>query len=507
VFATTRRAADQAPGPTWHPVPVTRVPAWIKAQVCWLVAAVTAGFVVAYQAAEPVPWRDEFATWSAATRTVPQIFALGRHIDGVLVPYYLFLHAWIGWFGDSLTALRAPSIVAMTLAAGVVALLGRRFWGNTAGLLGGLLFAALPVVSRYGQEVRGYALAVLFATLATLLLVVALDRSRWWTWTGYALTVALMGLSHLVSLLILAGHLVIGAAEAWRRGSWPHGRWRALWWLLATMAGIGVVLPLTAHGFGQQTVQLDWLEPADPGALARLPDTIFEAPVLGGAVPGLAVAALRRGRAEWAGLLWVAVLLPVGLLYAYDQLVSPIFVGRYLLFCVPLLGALAGAGLLALRLPIALVVLVALAAIGVPTQQSIRRSHSYWDYPAAAEVIRRNQAPGDGIVYAPRDGWQLVDVGLKYYLRGHAPRDVFLASDETANASLWATECADEVACLGRTPRVWVVAADNITPAFRATATNQLSYREMAALRPYAKLAVWRVDGFTIALFVRPPGV
>ena len=45
--------------------------------------------------------RDEIASWSAATRTVPEIFALGRHIDGVLVPDYLFLHYWIGWFGDS----------------------------------------------------------------------------------------------------------------------------------------------------------------------------------------------------------------------------------------------------------------------------------------------------------------------------------------------------------------------------------------------------------------------
>jgi mannosyltransferase len=466
----------------------------MRAQVCWLLPAATAAFVVAYRAAEPVPWRDEFATFSAATRTVGQIVALGRHIDAVLVPYYLFLHAWIGLFGDSMTALRVPSIVAMTLTAGLVALLGRRFWGNTAGLLGGLLFAALPVVSRYGQEARGYAVAVLFTTLATLLLVVALERSRWWTWSGYGLVVALMGLSHLLTLLILAGHLVVVAAETGR-----HGRLRALWWLVAAAAGAAVVLPLTARGLGQQAVQLDWLSKAGPGTLASLPDTIFEAPVLGGAVPGLAVAALRRGRARWAALLWVAVLLPVGLLYAYDQLIAPIFVGRYLLFCVPLLCALAGAGLLALRLPIALVVLVALAAIGLPTQQSIRREHSPWDYRAAAEVIRRNAAPGDGIIYAPRDGWQLVDVGLKYYLRDHAPRDVLLASGETANASLWATECA----CPVDTRRVWVVVADNIAPEV----TDQLSYAETAALRPYAKLVMWRVEGFTITLYVRPPTV
>src|SRR5690242_12389581 len=97
VSATTPRAARRAAGPAWHSVPVTRVPGWIRTQICWLVPAVTAAFVVTYRAADPAPWRDEFATWSVATRTVGQIFALGRHIDGVLVPYYLFLHAWIGW--------------------------------------------------------------------------------------------------------------------------------------------------------------------------------------------------------------------------------------------------------------------------------------------------------------------------------------------------------------------------------------------------------------------------
>jgi mannosyltransferase len=493
------RSGTAGPGTLWR---VTRVPTWLRTQACWVLPVVVAAFVVSYRAAEPGLWRDEYASWSAATRTVPQIFELGRHIDGVLVPYYLFLHVWIGWFGDSVTAMRVPSIAAMALAAGVVALLARRFWGGTAGLLGGLLFATLPVVSRYGQEIRGYAFATLFATLATLLLVVALERSRWWTWAGYGACVALTGLSHLLSLLVLAGHLVIVATLAWRAG-----RWRALWWVLATAAGVAAVLPLTSRGLGQQAVQLEWLERAEPAKLARLPDALFATQVLGGAVPGLAVAALRRGRARWAGLLWAAVLLPIGLLYAYDQLVAPVFVERYLLFCVPLLCALAGAGLRVVRRPVALAVLAVLIAIGLPTHDRMRKLHSAYDYGAAAEVIRRNDAPGDGVLYAPRQGWQLTDLGLGYHLRDQAPRDVLLARDQTENASLWATGCPDPAGCLRGTNRVWVVAADNLDPPFRATPTNQLSYREKAALSAYDQLAVWRVSGFTVALFVaRPAG-
>ena len=479
-------------------------PGWLRTQLCWVVPAVATWLTVSYQAAQPQPWRDELASWSAATRTVPEIFALGRHIDGVTVPYYLFLHYWIDWRGESLAAMRTPSVAAMTATAAVVALLARRFWGNKAGMLAGLVFAVLPVVSRYGQEIRGYAFATLFATLATLALASALEKSGWWRWVLYGVCVALMGLSHLLTLLILGGHLVMAIVLGW----W-FGRWRMLWWLLAAAAGVGAVVPLTYHGFGQQGEQLEWLDPAKSRALADILGGIFATPLIGGIVVGLAVAALWRERAAAAALLWASVLVPVGLLFAYDQLVSPIFLGRYLLFCVPLLCALAGAALTMLRLPLALVAVLALGAMGLPTQGDLRVQHSPVNYRAAAAVISTNQRPGDGIIYEPRaEGWQFVDIGLKFYLRDHAPRDLLLQSDETQNASLWATECADQVKCIGDTSRVWVVAADNSNPPFRATATNQLGYGAKTLLtRYFVPLVTWRVGGITIALFVRPPAV
>jgi mannosyltransferase len=384
-----------------------------------------------------------------------------------------------------------------------VALLARRFWGNKAGLLAGLVFAVLPVVSRYGQEVRGYAFASLFATLATLALASALEKSQWWRWALYGVCVALMGLSHLLALLILGGHLVMAIVLAW----W-FGRWRLLWWLIAAGAGVAVVLPLTFRGLGQQSTQLNWLDPATPESLANVAGAIFIAPLTGGVVAGLAIAALWRERAAAAVLLWVSVLLPVGLLYAYDQLIAPIFVGRYLLFCVPLLCALAGAALSILRLPVAALAVVALAANGLPTQAATRRDHSSYDYQAAARVVENGARPGDGIVYEPRDDWQTPDLGLGYYLRDRAPRDVLLYANQIENASLWATECPDQVKCIGNINRVWVVAADNLDPPFRATPTNQLGYGTKALLsRYFVPIVSYRVGGFTIALFVRPPVV
>jgi mannosyltransferase len=399
--------------------------------------------------------------------------------------------------------MRMPSMIAMTATAAACALLGRRLFGNKAGLLAGLLFAVLPAISRYGQEIRGYGFAALFATLASLTLVGALERSRWWRWSLYAVCVALMGLSHLISVLVLAGHLVTVLVLAW----W-FGRWRILWWLLATAAGAAVVLPLTVRGLGQHDAQLSWLDPATPKSLADMAGSVFIAPVVGGLVTGLAMAALWRNRAAAGALLWASVLLPVGLLFAYDQWAEPIFIGRYLLFCVPLLCALAGAALAALRLPVALIAVVLIGGVGLPTQATIRRDHSSFNYQAAARVIQINQHPGDGIVYEPRDGWQMNDLGLGYYLRDRVPRDLLLASDERHNASFWATECADQVKCIGDPNRIWVMAADNLDPPFRATPTNQLGYGTKAVLNAfYVPIVTYRVDGFAIALFVRPPSV
>ncbi|WP_236145987.1 glycosyltransferase family 39 protein, partial [Verrucosispora sp. SN26_14.1] len=154
------------------------------------------------------PWRDELATWSAATRPAADLFRLTGTIDAAAAPYYLLVHAWTAVAGDSVAALRLPSALAMAVAAGLTATLGRRLWDARVGTLAGLLFAVLPSTSRYGQEARPYALATALAVLSTLLLVDSLHRPGPRRWAGYAVTTAALGLAHLVALTLLAAHAV-----------------------------------------------------------------------------------------------------------------------------------------------------------------------------------------------------------------------------------------------------------------------------------------------------------
>jgi mannosyltransferase len=385
-------------------------------------------------------------------------------------------------------------MLAATATAGVTALLARRLWGPRAALLAGLLLAATPVMSRYGQEARGYALAALFAVTATLLLIRALAPGRWWEWLAYATSVLVLGWSHQIALLLLLGH-ALAVTVVKRRALLP--------WLAAVVVATAGVVPFTLLGVGQHAAQLDWLSAAEPADLADIAETVFLSGVIGGAVCALAAMALR-GRDRWALLLLLTAVLPVLALYAIDQLVTPMFVGRYLIFVVPMLCALAGRALAELRLPVGLTVVVVLAAIGLPLQDDIRRTHSGSDYRQAAAVIHAQARPGDGIIYAPRGGWHFTDIALRYYLGDDVPEDVLLQSDEVANASLWAAECADPAACLAGTDRVWTLSGDDLETGRRAGPTDQLTPAQQALLRSsFRKVSETRVDGFTIVLFAR----
>ncbi|GAA2507103.1 glycosyltransferase family 39 protein [Winogradskya humida] len=460
---------------------VTR--AGLRPLLCWLLPTVLTGFAVSYQASRPELWRDELATWSAARRPVSEIVALGQHIDAASVPYYVVVHFSMGLLGDSPLALRLPSLVAMTATALVTALLARRLLGPGPALLAGLLVAAMPVVSRYAQEARGYAFAALFATLATLLLVKAVEQGRWWRWCAYGTCVVLLGLAHVIALLILAGHLVIA-------------RRRLVAWIPTAAVAVAALTPLLLLGLDQRGKQLDWLHRATPTTLANIPDYLFLSGIIGGAI--LALAAVGG-----SPLLLTAVL-PILGLYAIDQLVTPMFVPRYLLFVVPLLCALAAHGLSRVSLPLALVAVLVLALIGLPKQAEIRREHSGVDYRAAATLLRAHAQPGDAIVYADRAGWQLPDTAMHYYNGDNLPRDLLLAATAEQNNSLWPTECPDPAPCLAPATRLWTLSPDSLTTGRRASPTDQLTSAEQALLTSaFEETARYRVPGITLALFTR----
>ncbi|WP_091552326.1 glycosyltransferase family 39 protein [Micromonospora pattaloongensis] len=463
----------------------------------WLWPALATLAVTGFGADRAELWRDELATWSAATRSAPELLRLAVTIDGVSAPYYLFMHGWIALVGDAVGALRAPSVLAMTGASALTAVLGARLFGGRAGLLAGLLFAALPSTSRYAQEARPYAIATLLGVAATLLLVRALERPSWRRWLAYALAVTALGLTNLLALSLLAGHaggLLIGGRPGLRR--------HAPGWAVAALAAIVALAPLFVLGLRQRGTQLSWVALATPRALPDLPGGLLGAPAVGGAVLALAALgwALQGRRAH---LLALSALVPAALLFVAG-LALRIFVPRYLIFTVPLICLLAAAALATVRLRAALAVVLTVGLLGTPAQAGLRRTHEWprsapREYRSAAEIIGAQQRPGDGIVYGSRRDWAFLDIAVAYHLRGDRPRDVLLARSATERGSLWATECTQPAQCLAGVDRVWV-----LTVGQPGDPLQPMPPRKAAALREeFAVRQVWRVRGLTVALLGR----
>ena len=440
-------------------------------------------------------WRDELATWSAATRPLPDLWRMLAGIDAVTGTYYLFLHGWIRLFGDSALALRLPSLLAMAGAAAVTTRLGAKLFSAPTGLIAGLLFAVVPSTSRYGQEARGYAFAALFAVLATLLLVRAVERPGWPRFAGYAAAVFGLGLCNLVALLVLAGH---AAAVIGRRRA-------ALGFAGAVSAAAVLLVPLVAIGRGQAGVQLDWVPRPGLGDLLALPGSVLQASAVGGALVALAALGRALAGGRWPTVLGLSVLLPAGLLFLAG-LVGPYWVPRYLVVTVPALCLLAAVALCRTRLAYALAVVLLVAAFGGSAQAGLRRTHEWprsapVDYPGAVAVIRANAQPGDAIVYEPRGGWKMLDVAVAYGLGGAAPRDVLVRQTAVERGELRATECGDPAACLARAgaPRIWL-----LTMGDRSEPLSTVPGEKGAALRAaYATHLVWHEPGLTVALLTR----
>ncbi|MEU8260159.1 glycosyltransferase family 39 protein [Micromonospora sp. NPDC048999] len=457
------------------------------------------------------PWRDELATWSAATRPVGDLIRLACTIDAATGPYYLLMHGWTALAGTSPTALRLPSALAMAVAAALTAQLGGRLVTPRVGLLTGLLFAVLPSTSRYGQEARPYALATLFAMLATLLLTGVLRRPTWRRWTGYALAVAALGLAHLIALTLLAAHglVVLLTATGDRAIGGVGGRaaggsgaglvWR---WLVALLPAALLVTPLVLLAGSQRSRQLDWVHLARPADLAALPGGVAQSGVVGGLLVGLA--ALGAGRLGRQSLLpGAAVVLPVLLLFAAGTVV-PLWVTRYLVFTVPFACLLAGAALAGVRLAPALAVVVLAGVLGGPDQAALRRTHEWprtapVDYRGAAEIIAEHQQPGDAIGYSPRDSWLFLDLGVAYQLGSRKPRDVLMVRDERQRSDLWASECAHPADCLVGVERLWlVVAGRRSDPPAGVPGVKGMALRDGFTVQQ-----VWPRAGITVALLAR----
>ncbi|WP_156045344.1 hypothetical protein [Herbidospora cretacea] len=351
--------------------PVT-APTRRRAEVTAVVVALLVGL---WNVWVPSFWRDESVSALAASRPIGEVWDLLGHMDRVHALYYLLLRP-VAWVSTSELALRLPSVLAMAAAAYGIAAIGRHLASARIGLLAGLVFAALPMVTRYAQEVRSYAIVTALAVLATWLLVTRRNHVL------YAVVIVLLGWSHVYGLLLVVAHVFVAPDR--RR------------FVQAMLIAAAALAPLAVLAAGQRGVQLGWLRPPTWAALPALAQEVMGSrwaiiPLLGLAAFG-ARGALGRVAGAWA------LLIPLSMLVS---LVYPIYSPRYVLFALPGLALLAGAGLDRLRpRPLTWVALALLVALTVPKHLWLRApDHRPDDLRSMAAALLERVRPGDRVLY------------------------------------------------------------------------------------------------------------
>ncbi len=238
------------------------------------VPAVLAAALACYQLGARSVWLDESATVAIASQHGAALWHAIAHDGGNMLIYYLLEHALIGAFGGATWVIRFPSVLATAATAAIAAGLGWRLFdaSRRIALSAGLLTAvSLPLVF-WGQNARGYALMVAFATGSFLALVVVLQAPA----DRPAPRAALLayGAALLGSLYTGLDTVLVVAAQLLLLAAYPQ-RAREVVSMLVAVAVLSVPLLVLAANRGQG--QLFWVPAPSPAVLSQALTTLTSA--------------------------------------------------------------------------------------------------------------------------------------------------------------------------------------------------------------------------------------
>jgi mannosyltransferase len=336
-----------------------RAGGWSGAVVRWLPVAFPAA-IMAVLGVWGLPrhdamGNDEIVTRYASTLSLGQLAHLLEHTDIYHGFYYLVLHPWVAVAGTTPSAIRVPSVIAMTVAVGLMGYIARRLSGSAwTGLFAGLIMALTPTISFYAQTAREYATIVAVVLCATLALVRAIEaelagapgeriRTRWLV---YAPLITLSGYLNELTLAVLAAHMVtvLLARPGWR--AVKH-------WAAAGAAGAFLVLPVVVISIHQDSAA-SWIARPDLHDLQVLFHDYFASVTwVAACLFACAVIAVlpdghpawwRRGGISLPSVAAPLLVVPAGLLIAESVVGHPLYVDRYVLYGEAGAAMLAGAG-------------------------------------------------------------------------------------------------------------------------------------------------------------------
>ncbi|MEU5879405.1 glycosyltransferase family 39 protein [Spirillospora sp. NPDC047279] len=469
--------------------------------VVGVVPALTALLLGAWATGRPSYWTDELVTVDVARRSVAQIWQLLGNVDAVHGLYYLLMHPLVGLAGTAPGVVRLPSVLATAVAAGALGCLGRYLAGNAAGLLAGTAYALTPVASQYALEARSYALVAATAVLATFALAAALRTGRAVWFAAYGVLLALTGALHLFAVLLVTAHAVTVLLSVLLR----HLSLRqALAWLAAVTAALLALAPLALVAAGERGA-VEWIRPPDAGHLwasvvgvtGSVAATLLTAVLCAAGVVAHRLRSLVLVAVPWA------VVPPLALLALSRA--EPLFVARYVLFCVPAVALLVAAGLTARPRALTAMAGAALLLATLAAQPALRRPDSKWhDFTPVVAALCERAEPGDRYLVAPANArllaaayprvfTGLVDVAQQV----PGARGGTLAGTETGRREL--------ARRLRSADRVWLIRRLNGNARVRDATRRRIALLAEAGLTREA--GRWKGERTRLTLYVRGPSL
>ncbi|MEI6621231.1 MAG: glycosyltransferase family 39 protein [Actinomycetes bacterium] len=370
-------------GPVRGPVLVT----WLLA-FCFYLAA----------AWNPAWSNDESATVVVVRQSFSQVWRYAG-LDPALGPYYLIMKPWSLISTDHLW-LRLPSVIAMSTAVALLFVLVCRMIDQRTACFSALLMAALPMVARFGQDARPYALALL-ATVGAMFM--------WWLLRSTGQRRFAVGLSALllVGALLHAYSLVILLPMVVATLATPGAHRRRETGGLAVAAGatLALISPYLLYSVGHATGSPNPL-PMSVASIAKLwlkvgifdarpaLALVFAVSVLAMAVAG-GVLAWRgtAGRRDVALLYCGWVVFPPTLMIVLQLITGkPGLVYRYWIFILPGLAVLAAIflrWLTARKFAAGVVLAIVVVVLAVPAQLALRGTDGHFGqvYLALASTL------------------------------------------------------------------------------------------------------------------------
>lgn len=182
-------------------------------------------------------WRDEAWSWYQSSGTLMDV--INRTAADNYPPLHNFiLNLTMRLFGDSETALRAPSALLGTLAVWLTYRTGTVLWDRQTGVVAGLLLMLSGFHVWYSQEARMYGLLSCTAVFYLLTTIHTIDKPsrRWLAANGLAGILLLY--SHVYGSFIFVGINMFVLISLVQRRTWIHMNWKE--WLMPQIGAAAV---------------------------------------------------------------------------------------------------------------------------------------------------------------------------------------------------------------------------------------------------------------------------